>query len=94
MGRTGVVWNRQRDEETEIGGKYRGKRWKGRKGREGKEGDSLAPQTKFLDPPLQQFETHPKFSGRQVTSGYLCNILSIVHGGIFCPTKDVLQGLI
>jgi hypothetical protein len=48
MGRRGVVWDRQREEGTELGGLDRGKGWEGRKGREG---DDLATPKKFLDPP-------------------------------------------
>jgi hypothetical protein len=42
-----VVWDRQGEEGTELGGLYRGKGWEGRKeGKEGRkeEGDGLAPK--------------------------------------------------
>jgi hypothetical protein len=54
MGRRGVVWDRQGEEGTELGGLYKEKGWEGRKGREGRKegGDCLVSQRKFLDPPL------------------------------------------
>jgi hypothetical protein len=55
MGRRGEVWDREGEEGMRViqrKGKGR-KEGKGREGRkEGKEEDNLAPQTKFLDPPL------------------------------------------
>jgi hypothetical protein len=55
MGRRGVVWDREGEEGMELGGLYRGR--DGKVGCDRKEGrkeeeDDLAPQTKFLDPPL------------------------------------------
>jgi hypothetical protein len=44
-GRRGVVWDRQGEEGTELGGSYREKGWEGRKGGEGR---------RWLDPPPKQ----------------------------------------
>jgi hypothetical protein len=49
MGRRGVLWNREGEEGTELGGLYRGEGWEGGK-------RWLAPKTKFLDPPLDCLE--------------------------------------
>jgi hypothetical protein len=53
LGRRGVVWDREGEEGMRV---YRGKgrEGKGREGRGGRkeEEDDLAPQEKFLDPPL------------------------------------------
>jgi hypothetical protein len=38
MGRRGMVWDREGEEGTELGGFYRGKGWEGRKGRGGRRG--------------------------------------------------------
>jgi hypothetical protein len=52
MGRRGVVWDREGEEGMMGYTEERdGKRGKGKEGRK-EERDDLAPQTKFLDPPL------------------------------------------
>jgi hypothetical protein len=52
-----VIADREGEGGSQLGGSYRGKEWEERKGRGGergkrKEEDDLAPQTRFLDPPL------------------------------------------
>jgi hypothetical protein len=48
-----VVWDREGEEGMRVIQRKRdGKRGKGKEGRKKEERDDLAPQTKFLDPPL------------------------------------------